>query len=455
MNGTSFLIEAAATAVESFVAVCAVVRIVNDDPDRKKEGKVIFFGAALLVIFVSLLNLISLISLFTTIAAIVFVAAWAKIALHGKPSLCLLATIFVYFTIHSMDYLTLSICEFAACPPALGQLRVSPFVNPGIERVWYLSIDKGIDVLLYLALRSSLPKLQRLPDKQIHRLLAFSCTVYSIMSICFFMMLSNSPFTLRTSMLLVWLLLVALAFITIGAFWTMNNYRKEREANRLLQISSSLLEENYKNLHATQKQTAKRTHDFNHHLNVLHELSVKGKSREAARYIEALLTASSEEAALYHSGNDIIDAVINSKLAEAKTLRIDFDCKANFSIPTNIKSIDLCAILANQLENAFDACKQIPEGAPRQISVHIWQKAENMAMFQVSNTVLRDPFAGNPDLASTKTDSSRSHGLGIKNIQETAEKYNGTLENKYQNGKFTSTVLLCYTPALGRSQDYT
>lgn len=447
MNWVYDLIEIAATVLESLIIICSVTKIANPDLNRKKELMAILCGTVLLSALIFLLNQFALISIITIIIAILFVMTYAKTVFRGKLSLCVLATVLAYFVIHSVDYLTLSICEFVTCPPSLGQFRVSPFVNQGIERIWFLTFDKGLDILLYLTLRPSLPKLQRLPDKQIHRLLAFCCTVYSIMTICFFMMLSNSPFTLRTSMLLIWILLVALAFITIGTFWIMNNYQKEREANRLLQMSSSLMEENYRNLHNTHKQIAKKSHDFNNHIKVLHELSVKGKIDEITGYTESLLTESSEEAALCHSGNDVIDAVVNSKWAEAKRLNIEFLCRANFSIPTNIQPIDICAILANQLDNAFDACKLISEEIPRQISVHIWQKAGNMAMFQVSNTVLHDPFDGNPHLISTKKDSSRPHGLGIRNIAETAEKYNGTLESKYQNGKFISTVLLCYTPS--------
>lgn len=448
MNWVYDLIEIAATVLESLIIISSVTKIANRDLNRKKELMAIFGGTVLLSALISFLNQFSLISIITIIIAIVFVTTFAKTVFRGKLSLCVLATVLAYFAVHSIDYLTLSICEFVTCPPSIGQFRVSPFVNQGIERVWFLTFDKGFDILLYLALRPFLPKLQRLPDKQIHRLLAFCCTVYSIMTICFFMMLSNSPFTLRTSMLLIWILLVALAFITIGTFWIMNNYQKEREANRLLQMSSSLMEENYRGLHNTHKQIAKKSHDFNHHMKVLHELSVKGKIDEITGYTESLLTESSEEAALCHSGNDIIDAVINSKWAEAKRQNIEFYCRANFSIPTNLQSVDICAILANQLDNAFDACKLISGETPRQISVHIWQKAGNMAIFQVSNTVLHDPFDGNPHLISTKKDSSRPHGLGIRNIQETAEKYNGTLESKYQNGKFISTVLLCYTPSI-------
>ena len=34
------------------------------------------------------------------------------------------------------------------------------------------------------------------------------------------------------------------------------------------------------------------------------------------------------------------------------------------------------------------------------------------------------------------------HGFGIKNIENTAEKYNGTLKNEFVNGEFISVAMV-------------
>lgn len=61
----------------------------------------------------------------------------------------------------------------------------------------------------------------------------------------------------------------------------------------------------------------------------------------------------------------------------------------------------------------------------------------------MTNPVAANPFLDNENLASTKTDSNVIHGLGLKNIQDIAKKYNGSLHCEYANGRFISTVLLC------------
>jgi sensor histidine kinase regulating citrate/malate metabolism len=111
-----------------------------------------------------------------------------------------------------------------------------------------------------------------------------------------------------------------------------------------------------------------------------------------------------------------------------------------------MEPVDICAILANQLDNAFEACQLIPEVSERIVTVHIWHQTERIVLFQVRNRVICDPFADNPELRSTKQDHSRPHGFGIKSIQETTAKYQGLLENTFQDGYFVSTVLLNCRP---------
>ncbi len=63
--------------------------------------------------------------------------------------------------------------------------------------------------------------------------------------------------------------------------------------------------------------------------------------------------------------------------------------------------------------------------------------------FTVTNSALKNPFDKHGKLISSKESGETSHGFGVRNIQETANKYNGQLKTQYENGVFTSTVLLC------------
>ena len=174
-------------------------------------------------------------------------------------------------------------------------------------------------------------------------------------------------------------------------------------------------------------------------------LASMGKHAEISTYIDSLLSVTYQETVLCHSGSDIIDAIINHKAAEARQLGITFSFSVNYHVPADIHPVDICGALANQIDNAFDACMQMSSSDIREVKV-IVKQVENFVFFRVENTVNNDPFENKRFLTSTKTDTSKQHGLGLKNIRDIAEKYNGFLRNEYKDGLFISVVSLCYEP---------
>lgn len=161
--------------------------------------------------------------------------------------------------------------------------------------------------------------------------------------------------------------------------------------------------------------------------------------------MDSLLKTSYSQTAQCHSGNDIVDAIINSKLAEAQVKKIQFTYMANLHIPIQIDPVDLCGVLANQLENAFEACMQTSDPSERAVHAEIKQ-VQSFVILRVENTVLSDPFTDNPDLHSTKQNSSTPHGYGLLNIRSIAQKYEGTLRMEFSNDRFVSVVSLCDLP---------
>ena len=52
-------------------------------------------------------------------------------------------------------------------------------------------------------------------------------------------------------------------------------------------------------------------------------------------------------------------------------------------------------------------------------------------------------FSSESGALKTRKEDGNLHGLGIKNIQDTVNKYNGWLKNSYDDHTFISEVLLC------------
>ena len=137
----------------------------------------------------------------------------------------------------------------------------------------------------------------------------------------------------------------------------------------------------------------------------------------------------------------MIDAIINSKIEESAHINATFIYQVRLPYPdVKISPVDICAVLSNQLDNAIEACELLPVAEERFISLEIW-KRESFIFIRVINRTDKDTENKDQLFVSSKKDMSGMHGLGIKNIRETVEKYGGSLEMTCEKGYFTSIAM--------------
>ncbi|NLZ81233.1 MAG: ATP-binding protein [Clostridiales bacterium] len=105
-----------------------------------------------------------------------------------------------------------------------------------------------------------------------------------------------------------------------------------------------------------------------------------------------------------------------------------------------LDSSDMAVILGNLLDNAIEAVKGL-EKKDRKIQLKMRYDLPNVSI------AVTNPFAGNrkkdsnQNYVTTKEDE-RNHGLGMKIVKDTVERYQGILEAKDYNNVFITHVLL-------------
>lgn len=107
----------------------------------------------------------------------------------------------------------------------------------------------------------------------------------------------------------------------------------------------------------------------------------------------------------------------------------------------SVSAVDLCAVLGNQIENAIEANANVTDTSKRYVRVILTQR-EGFFISKVLNFAEENPFAADGTLNTRKPDK-KLHGLGIKSIENTVEKYNGYLRNSYAENCFVSEALMC------------
>ena len=236
---------------------------------------------------------------------------------------------------------------------------------------------------------------------------------------------------------------------TIFAVTVKTKYEKEKREAELMEITNTMMKKNFAEMQNTHDTIRQQVHDFKNHIRTIN--GMLEKDTEAKAYTEQLLSVSYKQARLCNSGNSVIDSIINCKITEAELQNTQFSYNVALTSELNIASVDICAVLANQIDNALEACRKISDEKERFVKVKIFQK-ESFVFFKVENSCKKNPFNSKRELVSTKSDPSGLHGYGIKNIIKTAKSYNGTVKSDYSDGVFTSVAMILNNTKRGEEQ---
>lgn len=212
---------------------------------------------------------------------------------------------------------------------------------------------------------------------------------------------------------------------------------------RFLERKNQVLEENYHLLTDLYQKNERLYHDMNHHLQMIYHLAAKNNIPEISEYVNSISAPINELSDMTWSGVDIVDAILNHAVLDAQRKGIEIDVNAEFPKDCNITSDDLCVILFNLLDNAMEASLRYMRqtGNPPCIEV-ILRRIHQFLIIKIQNPCIppRKLFGIFP---TTKADA-RHHGIGLRNVREKVEKYNGSLEMEVDGNIFTVTALLFF-----------
>lgn len=431
--------ELFATFVEGAIAVSVSTSLADRKLGVKKNTLYVFFMSIIYTILITLLNKWQVFSFFTIAVAIAFTFAAIFFTTRGSLLYKLCAVMITWFFIHATDYI-ISYCLIMIIGKSIDISEgISLILAPGTIRMIYILINKLLQIAIFVSFHKLYSKLKLLNKKNIFLLFAVTTLSYIVMSILTNLVLTDSLISLQTAVIFSLFFIILTIVISIISVVISSKYQNEKREKELIALTNTLMEKNYTEIKHAQDIIRKQVHDFKNHI-----LTIDGMLSEdsnAKKYTKELLETSYQQAQNCHSGNEIIDSIINCKMNEATNQNIEFNHKILLNTKLNISFVDICAILANQIDNAIEACVKIPNDKERFVKVEIWNK-ESFVFFKVTNTVFQNPFDNSHNLKTTKDNSDYMHGFGIKNIQETASKYGGTLKNDYSNNCFISLVMV-------------
>ena len=234
---------------------------------------------------------------------------------------------------------------------------------------------------------------------------------------------SPSPFYANALNFTASALSMIIGFTGFLLFFLLQSNRRYQQIQRLQQELMDA-RETYVSQVLTQDQILRRfRHDIRGHLISLRNYLAQGQIQEAGTYMDRIdetLTAS--ESVRYHTKHPVADAILNERAPQLEAQKISLAVTGKLPEKLPISDFDFCQLMYNLLNNAQEACLQLPPDRKRWISLEFDQRDGGLSI-RVSNP------CGQVDrqLRTTKKDK-KNHGLGIGNIRQCVDRCHGLLE---------------------------
>lgn len=186
-------------------------------------------------------------------------------------------------------------------------------------------------------------------------------------------------------------------------------------------------------------------HDTMLHINVCNMLYAQGEYQRLGEYLQKLQTDGQAIAPLQYSNNLMIDYLVMSfsRKAEQKHIALQTDIEVLPEI--SISDSDLCSLLNNILQNAFDACMKLSDESKRWIRLEI-RADENKVYFTCINSCDGFFLQHNGRYMTTKKDGS-PHGYGMGIISNLCRHNGGAMAVQPSGDRFTIKVALPHQSA--------
>ena len=208
-----------------------------------------------------------------------------------------------------------------------------------------------------------------------------------------------------------------------------------------LHISETQIEAQQKqleNLQAHISETSQLRHDMKHHLLALKAYAQAGKCDAILRYLDDCISFMDVRDTGVWSGNPVVDALLGYYKYSAEDAGIQTGLHVETDRALPVSDTDICIILSNLLENAYEACMRQKKGN-KYIEVRLHQTGD-VLIIMVENSYEGTVRREDGRFLSSKAEMRK--GIGITSVLDVCKKYNGIPKIEYNGSLFKVSILL-------------
>lgn len=207
---------------------------------------------------------------------------------------------------------------------------------------------------------------------------------------------------------------------------------QQKQTENMLQAQTDY----YHQLQDNATSIRKIRHDMVNQLQTLSILMEDNALDAAQQQLASLREHISRTGKNRHTGNPVVDAVIESKTGLCAEAGIRFHCSGSLPESLSIEAVSLCSIAANLLDNAIHACQKLKPEVDAYVHFSAGVK-EGRLVFSCEN-----PAPDAVKLPANEPELNQEHGWGLSILRNIAQTYHGALQIQQQDQTVTSVLWL-------------
>lgn len=214
-------------------------------------------------------------------------------------------------------------------------------------------------------------------------------------------------------------------FLEQGRAYLKKQQTIEQQFMEVMQVKEKMefQEKQYTEMAEVYEEIRKIRHDIRNSFMIMDGLLEQGHIEEARNYLNLESAEMDKVPPIIQTDSVVISTLLNRFFQKARKLEVKISCK----IITDFQGIverDLCRVLGNLLDNALEATI-LPEVQMRYIDLNI-QGNEHRMLIEIENS--SDRKITDDIISITTTKEEEGHGLGLKNVKDIVERYDGNIE---------------------------
>ena len=190
-----------------------------------------------------------------------------------------------------------------------------------------------------------------------------------------------------------------------------------------------LLYQHYLKLEESYQASRKIVHDLKNHMQVITELYETGEIQKAKQYNDEVFHILNQSHHLWYTENRMLNIILNEKLCHKNLQNVKLELDIQEHCLDRIKEIDITTIFANLLDNAIEAIGSEGE-EPRFLKISA-KEAKDFLIIHLANS-----------MGNVQKQEKKHEGLGLGNVKEAVEKYQGTCTIEKDEKQFEVIIMI-------------